>query len=339
MIRRSVDQCYMEWLSSGPIERLRLKPQPDVRTQAWPRTERRALSMLLGSLPGPLKEEIVASRRLSTDQVLYKLCITFQPGGASERTKLLQIITDAKCGSSLTEIVEWIRLWRRYVQRARELQIVLPDGLVLLGALSKCTDQLSSKSPQVAYRLNMVRQHLALDQFPTAEKIQSYAEHLQAEGEDLLLASATKPASGIRAAALGVPTPPGIPQGDLVEKPGVPLKKGTCKYWMSEKGCNRGDQCKFYHSSLDPQSNRCFNCSALGHSRKDCPLKATGSDARADPKRNLKLPRRVVTGRESRVTVKMRTPLKSPLVVMKNLGTGMVKKLVGRRRMIGLTDC
>lgn len=204
--------------------------------------------MLLGAVPDTIKEEIISSRKLTTDQVLYKLYVTYQPGGASERTKLLQCITDAKCGSALSDVVEWIRLWRRYVQRATELQIVLPDGLVLLGALSKCTDHLSGKSPQVAYRLNLIRQHLAVDQLPTAEKILSYAEHLQAEAEELMLASNARNPSAIRAAALGLVTPPGIHQSDLEPKPPSPPKKGMCKYWMGEKGCNRGDQCKFQHT-------------------------------------------------------------------------------------------
>ena len=283
MVRRSVDQCYAEWLNTGPLERFRLKPQPDEKVLMWPRTERRALSMLLGAIPEPIKEEIISSRRLSTDQVLYRLYITYQPGGASERTKLLQCITDAKCGSSLGDLVEWIRLWRRYVQRATELKIVLPDGLVLIGALSKCSDQLSGKSPQVAYRINLIRQHLAVDQLPTAEKILSYAEHLQAEAEELLISSNARTPSTIRAAAMGLAPPPGINQGDSEEKPPSPPKKGACKYWMGEKGCNKGDQCKFQHAPLDPQSNRCFNCSAVGHSRRDCPLKVSNGD----PKRKV----------------------------------------------------
>jgi hypothetical protein len=58
---------------------------------------------LLGAIPDPIKEEILSARRLTTDQLSYKLCITFQPGGASERTKLLQSITDSKCGSNVHE--------------------------------------------------------------------------------------------------------------------------------------------------------------------------------------------------------------------------------------------
>ena len=159
----------------------------------------------------------------------------------------------------------------------RELHVTLPDGLVLLGALSKCTDVLSGKSPQVAYRLNMIRQQLNLDQLPTAETILSYSEHLQAEAEELTLSVPVKATSAVRAAALGVP--PGIPQNPQTETEQKPpyLKKRACRFWMPEKGCSKGDQCTYAHATLDPHSNRCFNCSAVGHSRRDCPLKTAGS--------------------------------------------------------------
>ena len=181
LVGSSVDQCYRDWLNAGPIERLRLKPKVDPKTPLWPRTERQALAMLWGGNTRPNQRRNHLSPKLSTDQVLYRLCISFQPGGASERTKLLQSITDTKCGSNVGDVLEWIRLWRRYVQRARELQVILPDGLVLLGALTKCTDVLSGKSAQAAYRLNIVRDQLSLDQLPTADTILQYAEQLQAE--------------------------------------------------------------------------------------------------------------------------------------------------------------
>ena len=229
-------------LARGAVERLRLRPQVDPKVQLWPRTERRAVSMLLGAIPDPIKEEILSARRLTTDQLSYKLCITFQPGGASERTKLLQNITDSKCGSNVHENLDWIRTWRRFVQRARELQVTLPDGLVLLGALTKCTDVLNGKSPQVAYRLNMIRQQLNLDQLPTAETILSYSEHLQAEAEELTLSVPVKATSAVKAAALGVSPPPGIPQypqNESEQKSPNPKKK-ACRYWMGEKECSRG---------------------------------------------------------------------------------------------------
>ena len=58
----------------------------------------------------------------------------------------------------------------------------------------------------------MIRQQLNVDQLPTAETILSYSEHLQAEAEELTLSAPAKATSAVRAAALGVPLPPGIPQ-------------------------------------------------------------------------------------------------------------------------------
>lgn len=81
MVRMAVDDCYRAWLNASPLERLRMKPQVDVKTKLWPRTERRALSMLLAAIPEAIRDELVSSRKLSTDQVMYKLCVTFQPGG------------------------------------------------------------------------------------------------------------------------------------------------------------------------------------------------------------------------------------------------------------------
>lgn len=40
---------------------------------------------------------------------------------------------------------------------------------------------------------------------------------------------------------------------------------------MTEEGCKRGDKCKFVHTVLDPKDGRCFQCSGVGHGKKDCP--------------------------------------------------------------------
>ena len=57
----------------------------------------------------------------------------------------------------------------------------------------------------------------------------------------------------MKAAALGVGRPPGLPQNGDEGKPQT-QKKYPCKYWMTERGCTRGDSCKFHHVQLDPKS-------------------------------------------------------------------------------------
>ena len=276
LVRGAVNKCYQEWLVSGPMERLRLKPTVDPQVAMWPRTERRALAMLMAAVPDHVKNEVVASRMMSTDQLLFKLFICFQPGGASERTKVLHNITDGKCGTQVSEMLDWLRVWRRNVQRAVELHVTLPDGLVLMGALSKCSDNLSQKSAQVAYRLNMVRSQLGVDHQPVMSSILSYAEYMQAEAEELQLSMPSRPSvSAVKVAAMNIP--PGTES-----KPSEAPKK-ECKFWMSDSGCRRGDQCKFQHARLDPQSNRCFLCSAVGHTKKECPVR--NADTKDDQKK------------------------------------------------------
>ena len=299
LVKDSVDQCYREWLQQGPIDRLRMKPALDPKASLWPRTERRALAMLLQSIPESIRGELISMRRLTPDQVLFKLFCVFQPGGSSERTKLLQSISECRVGDSVKDMLSWVRTWRRYVGRALELGLVVPDPLVLVGVLERCSNLLSQSSPQVAYRLNMLRQQLSLDQQPSTESVMVYSEYLQAEAEEIVLSGLGGPANPPKNPAKpsvkmlggvddpsGVPKPPGLPNGgkglgkadgssgNVVGGPSNASSVTStqpCKYWGSKEGCRRADKCKFVHGYLNPRENRCFNCSAEGHSKRDCP--------------------------------------------------------------------
>lgn len=101
MLKSAAEKCYQEWLNADPIANLRLKPTVDPKASMWPRTERRALGLLLQALPGGLKGELIANRKLSVDQILFRLLIAYQPGGPNERTKILQGITDGRCGQTV----------------------------------------------------------------------------------------------------------------------------------------------------------------------------------------------------------------------------------------------
>ena len=89
--------------------------------------------------------------------------------------------------TSCMEGLEWIRTWRRNVTRASELGITRPDAMVLMGALHKPHEWLSMNSPQIAYRLSMVRQQLGVDRQPVFGMVWTFSEHLQAEAEQLLV--------------------------------------------------------------------------------------------------------------------------------------------------------
>ena len=136
-IKSAAEACYGEWLRSGPLERLRLKPILDANAGLWPRTERRSVAMLLQAIPGAIRDDLVSSRRMTSEQIIFKLMVVYQPGGAGERTRLLQAITSGMLGETMAELLEGIRHWRRNVNRASELGVTLPDALVLAGVCSR----------------------------------------------------------------------------------------------------------------------------------------------------------------------------------------------------------
>ena len=138
----AVEQAYHHWLQADPLMRLRMTPVIPDMARGWPRTENRVVGMLLQAVPKDIYEDIVANRQMSAGQVM--LHTVFQPGGQVERTSLLQMLVDWKGPSNgAAEMVSSIRKWRRWVVRAEELQLVLPDPLVLAGVVAKMSDALA----------------------------------------------------------------------------------------------------------------------------------------------------------------------------------------------------
>ena len=283
MVKDAVESCYRQWLVAGPFDRLKLKPQLDPAADRWPRTEKRALAMLLSAIPEGIRCQLVASRQMTSASVLFRLYTQCQPGGAAERTKLLHLLVDSKMGNSAQDSLEWLRMWRRNLGRASELGVQLPDPLVLLGTLAKVADNLSKSSAQVAFRLNSVRQQLNLDGNPLMENLVVFAEHLHAEAEEMVLSSTSSRStttSTVKAAAMNV-------SGDGGYK--KPYEKGSssvrpCRYWKTDGGCLKADQCTWAHTKLEPHEGRCFRCSAPGHSKGDCPAKWEGTPGNDAPK-------------------------------------------------------
>ncbi|CAL1168676.1 unnamed protein product [Cladocopium goreaui] len=133
-----------------------LRPPVPAEASKWPRTEQRAVTMLLACLPEGVRRDLIASRRLSTVEIIYKLLITYQPGGPQERTVLLKDITEDRLGNnpSVQEVLNTLRMWRRNVNRANELKVTLPDTLVIVGVLTKWAEHISRLGgAQTAFRV------------------------------------------------------------------------------------------------------------------------------------------------------------------------------------------
>ena len=275
----AAQHLYEQWLSSTPLEKLRLKPVVTV-SQAFQRVEQRGVSMLLGVLPEPIRRDIIANRSVSTVLILYKLHTIYQPGGAGERGSLLKNLTEVKPGSTIPDILASIRLWRRWTSRALELGVSIPDALILVQVLTKFADATTKVGgSQVAYRVASVRQELQIDHKPNLQSVLEWAEFLQAECEELSITSSWgKTTTTTSATTQGQPAvvkAAALYGGGTDQlKQGSSGQKGACRYWGTQTGCKKGDQCAFSHSwdGLVKQ-DRCFVCSGEGHFSKDCPTR------------------------------------------------------------------
>ena len=274
----TVEHHYVQWLSAAPLEKLRMKPENQRLAEQFSRLEQRGISMLLGCMAETLRQDVIASRRLSAVGILFRLFTTYQPGGTGERTSLIRGITDVKVPTGLVETLAAIRLWRRSVGRSEELRVTV-DPLVLTGVLAKFAEGTAKLGGnQVAFRLATMRQQLDVDRTPQLDTVKEWAEYIQAELEELANAQAVPKAATSGQTASGVIPPVVAPAVKALTGDGSkPWErkdgaKAPCRFWGTEEGCRRGEKCGFAHDwgTLE-RSSRCLLCSSTGHRKKDCP--------------------------------------------------------------------
>ena len=110
-----VEDTYMRWLASSPLERLAVEPTGTEQwcEGKWQRVNARASSMLLASMPTELRADMV-SRRCAKDcvKMLFHLYKHFQPGGSAERQdvlKRLQAPSEFSAGDTLEDALKVLR--------------------------------------------------------------------------------------------------------------------------------------------------------------------------------------------------------------------------------------
>lgn len=181
---KTVEAYYSQWLTASPLEKLRLKPEAPGLAEHFARVEQRGISMLLECMGEPLRQEVIASRRTTAVDILFRLFTMCQPG-VGERTSLLRGITDVKVPAGMADVFNAIRIWRRSAGRSEEVNVTV-DPLALAGVLAKFADSVAKLGgSQVAFRLATMRQQLDVDRAPKLDAVKDWAEYIQAELEEL----------------------------------------------------------------------------------------------------------------------------------------------------------
>ena len=271
---REAEKAYMVWRQATPMERVSFCPglPIELEGQKYLRTEQRGVGLLLKAIPADIKSVLVAARELCATTILYRLLTTYQPGGANEKALLLSHLTTTPAGKDLTQLATTLRTWRRYFQRAVEIDTTLPDPTLMVRSLDGPTQGVAAVDSQAAFRLSQMRSQLCLDEKPTQETVYRYSQCVLAEVETLILtrASMTTPKTP--------PTPPTVKALSQTSPGPTSSPTKICAFWGSEGGCKLGRGCRYVHdwANVADKATRCWICSSTLHHRGDCPTRSAG---------------------------------------------------------------
>ena len=267
--------AYERWVTSSPIERLRVEPddRPEITEGKWGRVNARACAMLMDALDPVVKADLIARKaNHSASHILFRLYTTYQPGGTGERNLVLSNLQNPQVMHDATAGVAALRDWGRWYQRCIDFGMNLHDPMFLVGALDSMTKPVISKDTEVTWRTEMVKSTLQLHARPTAEAVTAYHRHLLAEFEALATSQVPKK-GGNQPPNLAWKAMDGAAGGASGGHGGGAKGGGKgkipCKYFLSQKGCKYGGSCKNVHSmnelSKGDRFKKCLNCGSEEH--------------------------------------------------------------------------
>ena len=183
--RHVLDDCstwYAEYVKLRPLQRtsFEIEASEELKKTRWVRVEHRAVSMLMEAIPTAVQEELVATKSLSPLKVIAKLMTIYQPGGVHERTVILRQLEDPGEAANVMVGVQSLRKLLRWLRRAQDVGLCLPDSTILLRGLTRLMKKLLNQNPEWAFRTSLIRNTLQLDTIPSHQAVRTYSEHLLA---------------------------------------------------------------------------------------------------------------------------------------------------------------
>ena len=279
-LKLSLD-AYRTFQQAAPLDRLKVDVAPDseVDDPKWFRLDKRVMTLLLQAMPATIKNEITMLRIGKVKMCLFKLYTVYAPGGTAERASLIRQLEMLPSHDSVLEVTMALRKWKKLIGRAHEMGASLPDGSVLLMAVEGAIKRVVEGNRDISFKLCVAKQALHLPHAPTHMAVLSYTGHVLAELQQIIpIHKGDAPRlKGVQADSPASPSSSGT---------SPVAKKNPCRYFMSEEGCRRGNQCKYGHEfpPKEEKRARCWTCGAKTHRQTNCPCKAgnaTGKSLRA----------------------------------------------------------
>eukprot|EP00435_Cladocopium_sp_Y103_P009390 s5129_g2.t1 len=181
------ESWYQAHMLLSPLERLKhgTNTPSSLSLEKWQRLERRVATMMLQAVPEHVREELVASRKLTVFAIVTHLYVLYCPGGITEKQNLLKNLEEPPEVNALSEAPMALRRWLRWRQRATEIGATTPDPSLLVRGLLKMTRKVLESHRELQFRISLARHGLGIDTVPTLDNVTQFAMHLLSECEQL----------------------------------------------------------------------------------------------------------------------------------------------------------
>ena len=236
---------YEDHMKLAPLARSShsMETPAALQDRKWARLERRVASMLFKAIPPGAREEMISGKKTTVFAILATLQVAYQPGGLAEKEIILRNLEQPNEATSIQEAVLSPRKWGRWRTRAQELGVAEPDPSILMRGLTRLTKRVVDNSRELLFRISLARSTLMVDCAPTRSSVSQFANHLQAELEQIAhverrgAAAANNNKQEVKVKKLEERTEAkgeGKGKGKREEKGG---ERMPCKFFLTEEGC------------------------------------------------------------------------------------------------------
>ena len=264
-------EAYARYQQSSALERLSISPllPPELLDAKWQRLERRVMSLFLAAMTKSVREEAVTHRVSTVAGLLYRVHVLYAPGGSSERAAILRQLEGQGFSGQPSEVMTQLRKWRRYLSRAVEMGLTPPGPSVQLRGVEAIIAKTVEQHQEVSFRLSLARNQLQLQYRPTQDTVLQFYNHAFAELQQVAALKNKQAMTTAEAAKLKTLQPAGL----APTSPSSSTKgKTPCKFFLSDGGCRKGQQCSYCHDFGSKEETRCWQGGSRQHRQSDCPV-------------------------------------------------------------------
>ena len=111
--------------------------------------------MIMKALPKSLKTEAVQKRLSNPETVMLMVMVKYQPGTRKEKEALLQQIQYPSQSWKKERALSHLKLWKRRIEKAKELKASIPDPSILLKAFDTITAKVIGDDPVKHFELKV----------------------------------------------------------------------------------------------------------------------------------------------------------------------------------------